>query len=110
METRSRFGSGFAHFRHGFNETGLFGDECLAELIDRYPREHYVMTTMTETRGERVWRNGGFGGLGGNAVLEGSYGTGGCGCASGVSRSTRRKSDIWSMTPLPCSKRPTRTS
>jgi hypothetical protein len=70
METRSRFGSGFAHFRHGFNETGLFGDECLAELIDRYPREHYVVTTMTETGGERVWRNGGFGGLGGNAVLE----------------------------------------
>lgn len=70
METRTHFGSGFAHFRHGFNETGLFDDECLAELIDRYPREHYVFTTMTETGGERIWRNGGFGGLGGHAVLE----------------------------------------
>ena len=41
------FGGGLAPFQHSFNETGLFTDSKRADLIDGYPREYYMLTTMT---------------------------------------------------------------
>ena len=67
---RSAFGCGFAHFKHKFNETGLFTDEKLAALIDRYPREYYMLTTMTRVGDKPVWRNGDFNGASGQQVLD----------------------------------------
>ena len=64
------FGSGLAHFRHGFNETGLFSDEKLAALIDRYPREYYMITTMTGEGAAAEWRNGDFDRASGETVLK----------------------------------------
>lgn len=66
---QGKFGRGLVHFRHGFNETGLFGDEQLADLIDGYPREYYMITTMTEAGGKAVWRNGDFDRASGKEVL-----------------------------------------
>ena len=67
---RSAFGSGFAHFQHKFDQSGLFTDEKLAALIDRYPREYYMLTTMTRVGDKPVWRNGDFNGATGHEVLE----------------------------------------
>ncbi|MDA7945947.1 MAG: cupin-like domain-containing protein [Hyphomicrobiaceae bacterium] len=63
------FGSGLSHFRHGFNESGLFTDKKLAELIDSYPREYYMITTMSGAGERPEWRNGDFNGASGKFVL-----------------------------------------
>ena len=67
---RTAFGSGFAHFQHTIDQSGLFTDEKLAELIDQYPREYYMITTMTRIGDQPVWRNGDFGGASGKTVVE----------------------------------------
>lgn len=64
------FGSGLAHFPHHFNQSSLFTDDKLAELIDRYPREYYMITTMTTVGEQPEWRNGDFNGASGEMVLE----------------------------------------
>ena len=64
------FGTGLVHFQHGFNESGLFTDDKLAELINRYPREYYMITTMTGEGAASEWRNGDFDGVSGETVLE----------------------------------------
>ncbi len=64
------FGEGVSHFRHGFAESGLFTDEKLAELIDSYPREYYMITTMSGAGEQPEWRNGDFNGASGKFVLD----------------------------------------
>ncbi len=63
-------GSGFVHFRHNLLESGLFSDEKLAELIERYPREFYMITTMTGQDEAPEWRNGDLAGASGEFVLD----------------------------------------
>lgn len=67
---RTAFGSGFAHFRHRINQSNLFSDEQLADLIDRYPREYYMITTMTRIGDKPVWRSGDLGEASGKTVVE----------------------------------------
>ena len=67
---RTAFGTDFAHFKHKFNQSGQFTDAELAKLIDRYPREFYMLTTMTLVGDKPVWRNGDFNGASGREVLE----------------------------------------
>ena len=64
------FGHGLSRCRHNFADTGLFSDEKLAALIDRYPREYYMITTTTETGGILEWHNGDFNGASGAFVLK----------------------------------------
>lgn len=64
------FGQNLSKCRHDFAETGLFSDEKLAELIDRYPREYYMITTTTEAEGGLEWHNGDFNGASGAFVLK----------------------------------------
>ena len=64
------FGEDLVQFQHNFADTGLFTDDALAELIDRYPREYYMITTTNEKGGQVEWKNGDFNGADGAFVLE----------------------------------------
>lgn len=59
-------------FQHRLHQDPRFGREGLAALIERYPREHYAIVHMGERSpgGKRVWREGDFGALSGQQVLE----------------------------------------
>ena len=65
-----KFGHDFVHFKHNLLQSGLFSDEKLAELIDRYPREYYMITTMTQQGEKPVWRNGDLNGVSGEFAME----------------------------------------
>ncbi len=69
-EAVKNFGSGLSHFNHNFAETGLFTDEKLAELIERYPREYYMINTMTAQGDEPEWRSGEINNISGDKVLQ----------------------------------------
>ena len=64
-----KFGSGLVHFQHNLRDSGLFSDDKLAELIERYPREFYVLTTMAKQGGDPVWHNGDLNGVSGEFAL-----------------------------------------
>ena len=64
------FGRDLVHFQHNFQDSGLFTDAKLAELIGKYPREYYMITTMSEEGGKRIWRNGDFDDASGAQVLD----------------------------------------
>ncbi len=64
------YGSGLVKFHHKLQETGLFEDDKLADLIDRTPREYYMITHMNVVGKKMVWRNGDFNGLSGEEVLQ----------------------------------------
>lgn len=66
----SQFGKDVSHFQHDFLTSGLFTDERLAELIERYPREYYMITTMTQQGQKPEWRNGDLNGVSGKYALE----------------------------------------
>jgi len=66
----AQFGKEMCHFQHDFLTSGLFTDERLAELIERYPREYYMITTMTEQGQKPEWRNGDLNGVSGKYALE----------------------------------------
>ncbi|SDP28586.1 hypothetical protein SAMN04488061_2722 [Filomicrobium insigne] len=66
----SQFGKGLSHFQHDFLSSGLFTDERLARLIERYPREYYMITTMTQQSQKPEWRNGDLNGVSGEYALE----------------------------------------
>ena len=83
-EQSDQFGTGTVAYKHRLRESGLFEDDRLAELIERTPREHYMITSMNHTsmnhtsmnhasrshEGEKtIWRNGDFGRLSGHEVL-----------------------------------------
>ncbi len=64
------FGQNLSQCKHDFADSGLFTDEKLAALIDRYPREYYMITTTTTSGGALEWHNGDFNGASGAFVLK----------------------------------------
>jgi len=69
-ESIENFGSGLSHFNHNFAASGLFTDEKLAELIERYPREYYMLNTMTAQGDKPEWRSGEINNISGEKVLQ----------------------------------------
>ncbi len=63
-------GTKITGFEHNFLESGLFSDEKLVALIENYPREHYVFTTMTAKGDKPEWFNGDFNNVSGEFILE----------------------------------------
>jgi hypothetical protein len=55
---------------HCIHKANLFSSADLAQLIERYPREHYSIVQMGERGSHRFWREGDLGGLSGKQVLE----------------------------------------
>ncbi len=56
---------------HGWHRSPLFTDEALADLIERYPEEHYALVaTSTQGDGRRRWREGEIRGASGREVLD----------------------------------------
>ena len=47
--------------RHRLNKHPLFSFDALAELIERYPRQHYALVYMGPQGGKREWREGDIG-------------------------------------------------
>jgi hypothetical protein len=69
-EEAQKFGSEQVTLKHNMADSGLFTDEALADLIDRYPREYYMLTTMSKTGEKKIWRNGDKAKMPGKDVLE----------------------------------------
>src|SRR4051794_15800022 len=58
-------------FRHTLHERPMFSDEGLADLLDRYPRQHLGVFTMGEDPvAWNTWRRGAAGGLTGPQLLD----------------------------------------
>ncbi|MEQ1695379.1 MAG: hypothetical protein ABL901_06005 [Hyphomicrobiaceae bacterium] len=55
--------------RHTLHRHPLYTFEALAELIERYPREHYALIHMGAQGGKREWREGDIGNLSGEQVI-----------------------------------------
>lgn len=64
------FGKSTSVFNHDFASSGLFTDEKLAELIERYPREYYMINTMTAQGDKPEWRSGEINNVSGDKVLQ----------------------------------------
>lgn len=64
------FGKSTSVFNHNFAASGLFTDEKLAELIERYPREYYMLNTMTAQGDKPEWRSGEINNVAGDKVLQ----------------------------------------
>jgi len=56
--------------RHRLIETGLFTDESLADIIDRYPVDSYSLISMGAFGSERRWRIGRVDGMSGAELIE----------------------------------------
>ncbi len=54
---------------HHLTETGLFTDEALADLIDRFPADQRSLVHMGSSKDERLWRTGRIDGLSGVDVI-----------------------------------------
>lgn len=67
----SRWGREPQRLHHGWHKSPLFDWDALADLIDRYPVEHYALVA-TSTQGDqtRRWREGEFRGMSGRDVIE----------------------------------------
>jgi len=60
-------------FKHGLNETGLFSDEALSELLDRHPNEQLDVCTMGDIDDPRYpnrFRTGDFRGVDGDTLIK----------------------------------------
>jgi Cupin-like domain len=55
---------------HGLHQSPLFSTDRLAELIERYPREHYSLVQTGAKQSRRLWREGEIGNLSGRQVIE----------------------------------------
>lgn len=55
---------------HRLNRSPLFSMDGLAELIDRYPREHYSLVQMGAPGQRKLWREGDIGDLTGAEVIQ----------------------------------------
>lgn len=65
------FGHAPMRLKHSLHHSPLFSMEALAELIERYPREHYNLVYMGEQGSARkTWREGEIGGLSGKEVID----------------------------------------
>ncbi len=56
--------------QHRLHRDPLFSNEGLAELIDRYPREHYSLMQVGRPGERRTWREGEIGKVSGDRVIE----------------------------------------
>lgn len=66
-----RFSRETVRFTHRFAGSGLFTDDALAALIERYPRAHMGVNTMTpQPDGTLKWRHGSIAGRTGAEVIE----------------------------------------
>ena len=61
---------------HGLHQSPLFSTDRLAELIERYPREHYSLVQTGPKESRRLWREGELGNLSGRQVMEAIAGGG----------------------------------
>jgi len=61
---------------HDLHKTPLFSREALAELIQRYPREHYSLIQTGTKESKRVWREGEIGSFNGEQVMRAIAGGG----------------------------------
>lgn len=69
---RAAFGKAPMTFSHGLPGTGLFDDDALVALLDRYPAELYDINLFDfDAEGQAVMRTGVRGRLPGAAVLDG---------------------------------------
>jgi hypothetical protein len=55
---------------HEVDKSPLFAADTLAELIERYPREHYSLVQTGARGSSRVWREGEIGDLSGRQVMD----------------------------------------
>jgi hypothetical protein len=63
-------GRGLTIFKHNLNDSGMFSDAKLAELIERFPHELRTIKTMTVLDGHPNWMNGSAEGLSGQQIIE----------------------------------------
>lgn len=64
------FGRDLVSVKHNMLDSGLFTDDALADLIDRYPREYFMFDTMIVDGARQVWRHGDPSDLSGKEILE----------------------------------------
>ncbi len=70
-EHKELFGKVPLQLSHSLPSSPLFSMDALAELIERYPREHYSLVHMGEKGSARkTWREGNIGGLSGKQVID----------------------------------------
>jgi hypothetical protein len=55
---------------HQLDKSPLFSADRLADLIERYPREHYSLVQTGTRESRRVWREGEIGNLNGRQVMD----------------------------------------
>ncbi len=55
---------------HDMHKSPLFSMDHLAELIERYPREHYSLMQTGAKDGKRIWRHGDIGNFSGRQVID----------------------------------------
>lgn len=55
---------------HNLHLSPLFQKDALAELIEKYPREHYALVYMGAQGDRRFWREGDLDGMSGQAVID----------------------------------------
>ena len=67
---RALFGNQPIRLDHLLHLSPLFSRDALADLIERYPREHYALVHMGAQKERRLWREGEIGGLSGHEVME----------------------------------------
>ncbi len=81
---------------HRLHQSALFSTDRLAELIERYPREHYSLVQTGSKQSRRLWREGEIGNLSGRQVMD-AIATGGLWLnlrnVSGVDRAYRTMLD-----------------
>jgi hypothetical protein len=69
-ESTAKWGKAPLNAKHRLSAHPLFSFEALAELIDRYPREHYALVQMgPQGSARKTWREGDIGGLKGRDVI-----------------------------------------
>lgn len=69
-ETVAGWGRQAFCLRHHLHESPLFGDDSLAELIERMPRSSYELVLTSQGNEARKWREGDVGDLSGRQVID----------------------------------------
>lgn len=64
------FGKHTLKLNHQLTESGLFTENVLSELIDRYPRELYNLNTIGTDAKKQNWREGHLDGVSGKEAIE----------------------------------------
>jgi len=55
---------------HNLHQSPLFSRKALADLIEAYPRQHYNLVQTGPRESRRVWREGDFGNLRGEQIID----------------------------------------